>query len=99
MDCFMIGRDLVRLLQNVARIPEFEQLWKDIIHNPQVLSAQFTGRQGPQLSRCWSPASHRQPPPTSARPHGETAVTVSPLRSKALAQRLTLALCAPSGRG
>ncbi|NXT21135.1 INT3 protein, partial [Syrrhaptes paradoxus] len=43
MDCFMIGRDLVRLLQNVARIPEFEQLWKDIIHNPQVLSAQFTG--------------------------------------------------------
>ncbi|XP_035202552.1 integrator complex subunit 3 isoform X1 [Oxyura jamaicensis] len=43
MDCFMVGRDLVRLLQNVARIPEFEQLWKDIIHNPQVLSAQFTG--------------------------------------------------------
>nr|XP_021154914.1 integrator complex subunit 3 isoform X2 [Columba livia] len=43
MDCFMIGRDLVRLLQNVARIPEFEQLWKDIIHNPQVLSTQFTG--------------------------------------------------------
>nr|XP_042699107.1 integrator complex subunit 3 [Chrysemys picta bellii] len=43
MDCFMIGRDLVRLLQNVARIPEFEQLWKDIIHNPQALSAQFTG--------------------------------------------------------
>uniref|UniRef100_A0A8B9F1J5 Integrator complex subunit 3 n=1 Tax=Amazona collaria TaxID=241587 RepID=A0A8B9F1J5_9PSIT len=43
MDCFMIGRDLVRLLQNVARIPEFELLWKDIIHNPQVLSAQFTG--------------------------------------------------------
>ncbi|CAM5174588.1 unnamed protein product [Eretmochelys imbricata] len=43
MDCFMIGRDLVRLLQNVARIPEFEQLWKDLIHNPQALSAQFTG--------------------------------------------------------
>lgn len=46
MDCFMIGRDLVRLLQNVARIPEFEQLWKDIIHNPQVLSTQFTGGYG-----------------------------------------------------
>lgn len=44
MDCFMIGRDLVRLLQNVARIPEFEQLWKDIVHNPQALSPQFTGR-------------------------------------------------------
>ncbi|NWI72307.1 INT3 protein, partial [Dryoscopus gambensis] len=43
MDCFMIGRDLVRLLQNVARIPEFEQLWKDILHNPQVRSSQFTG--------------------------------------------------------
>lgn len=41
----MIGRDLVRLLQNVARIPEFEQLWKDILHNPQVLSSQFTGTQ------------------------------------------------------
>uniref|UniRef100_A0A8C5SSF8 Integrator complex subunit 3 n=1 Tax=Laticauda laticaudata TaxID=8630 RepID=A0A8C5SSF8_LATLA len=44
MDCFHGGiRDLVRLLQSVARIPEFEQLWKDIIHNPQALSPQFTG--------------------------------------------------------
>ncbi|KAK2518220.1 hypothetical protein Q9233_012731 [Columba guinea] len=51
MDCFMIGRDLVRLLQNVARIPEFEQLWKDIIHNPQVLSTQFTGGQGRGIAR------------------------------------------------
>lgn len=42
----MIGRDLVRLLQNVARIPEFELLWKDIIHNPQALSPQFTGEGG-----------------------------------------------------
>lgn len=40
----MIGRDLVRLLQNVARISEFELLWKDIIHNPQALSPQFTGK-------------------------------------------------------
>lgn len=46
MECLMIGRDLVRLLQNVARIPEFELLWKDIIHNPQALSPQFTGKQG-----------------------------------------------------
>lgn len=45
MECLMIGRDLVRLLQNVARIPEFELLWKDIIHNPQALSPQFTGEQ------------------------------------------------------
>ncbi|XP_078063855.1 integrator complex subunit 3-like, partial [Mustelus asterias] len=43
MDCTMIGRDLVRLLQNVARIPEFEKLWRDILHNPQALSPQFTG--------------------------------------------------------
>jgi integrator complex subunit 3 len=36
-----IGRDLVRLLQNVAKIPEFEQLWRDMIHSPQTLSPQF----------------------------------------------------------
>ncbi|XP_048881493.1 integrator complex subunit 3 isoform X1 [Brienomyrus brachyistius] len=43
MDCFIIGRDLVRLLQNVARIPEMELLWRDLLHNPQTLSPQFTG--------------------------------------------------------
>ncbi|KAM9294593.1 LOW QUALITY PROTEIN: integrator complex subunit 3 [Gastrophryne carolinensis] len=43
MDCLMIGRDLVRLLQNVARIPEFDSLWKDMLHNPSALSPQFTG--------------------------------------------------------
>ncbi|XP_061598027.1 integrator complex subunit 3 [Cololabis saira] len=43
MECLIIGRDLVRLLQNVARIPEMELLWKDLLHNPQVLSPQFTG--------------------------------------------------------
>lgn len=93
MDCFMIGRDLVRLLQNVARIPEFEQLWKDIIHNPQVLSAQFTGKAGPGAegmatsvlhcppagdNLCRGPASHRQPPPAFARPCSKAAVTVGP---------------------
>lgn len=50
MECLMIGRDLVRLLQNVARIPEFELLWKDIIHNPQALSPQFTGEQAPRCA-------------------------------------------------
>lgn len=44
IECLMIGRDLVRLLQNVARIPEMELLWRDLLHNPQVLSPQFTGR-------------------------------------------------------
>ncbi|MGH0178636.1 UNVERIFIED_CONTAM: hypothetical protein FKN15_078053, partial [Acipenser sinensis] len=43
MDCYIMGRDLVRLLQNVARIPEMELLWRDLLHNPQALSPQFTG--------------------------------------------------------
>lgn len=43
MEVVTIGRDFVRLLQNVARIPEFEQLWKDILVNPKSLSPTFTG--------------------------------------------------------
>uniref|UniRef100_A0A672LBR4 Integrator complex subunit 3-like n=2 Tax=Sinocyclocheilus grahami TaxID=75366 RepID=A0A672LBR4_SINGR len=43
MECFIMGRDLVRLLQNVARIPEMDLLWRDLLHNPQTLSPQFTG--------------------------------------------------------
>ncbi|XP_054715725.1 integrator complex subunit 3-like [Uloborus diversus] len=42
-ECMMIGRDLVRLLMNVARIPEFEKLWRDIYLNPTSLSPSFTG--------------------------------------------------------
>lgn len=42
-DCMAIGRDLVRLLQNVARIPEFEALWKDVLLNPKSLSPSFSG--------------------------------------------------------
>lgn len=42
-ECLVIGRDLVRLLQNVARIPEFEQLWKDILLAPKSLSPTFNG--------------------------------------------------------
>jgi integrator complex subunit 3 len=40
---YIIGRDLVRLLQDVARIPEFEKLWKDILFNPTVVNPQFKG--------------------------------------------------------
>ena len=40
-DCMLIGRDLVRLLQNLAKLSEFEQLWRDIVLAPQVLSPQF----------------------------------------------------------
>jgi integrator complex subunit 3 len=42
-DCLVIGRDFVRLLQNVARIPEFEQLWRDLLTNPKSLCPTFTG--------------------------------------------------------
>ncbi|XP_050303687.1 integrator complex subunit 3 homolog [Anthonomus grandis grandis] len=42
-ECLVIGRDLVRLLQNVARIPEFEQLWRDLLMAPKSLSPNFTG--------------------------------------------------------
>jgi integrator complex subunit 3 len=48
-DCMCIGRDLIRLLQNVARISEFEKIWKDIFNNPTSLSPGFTGIQ--QLMR------------------------------------------------
>lgn len=42
-DVIVLGRDFIRLLQNVARIPEFEQLWKDMLTNPKILSPTFTG--------------------------------------------------------
>ncbi|XP_044740759.1 integrator complex subunit 3 [Chrysoperla carnea] len=42
-DCILIGRDFVRLLQNVARLPEFEQLWKDILLSPKSLCPSFSG--------------------------------------------------------
>ncbi|XP_052100494.1 integrator complex subunit 3-like isoform X1 [Mytilus californianus] len=42
-DCAVIGRDLVRLLQYVARIPEVESLWKDMLSNPTSISPHFTG--------------------------------------------------------
>lgn len=42
-DCMLVGRDLVRLLQYVARIPEFDKLWLDILTNPQSLSPHFQG--------------------------------------------------------
>ncbi|XP_013787418.1 integrator complex subunit 3-like [Limulus polyphemus] len=44
-ECMMIGRDLVRLLQNVARIPEFDKLWRDMFYEPTSLSSGFTGIQ------------------------------------------------------
>ncbi|XP_019696020.1 integrator complex subunit 3 isoform X1 [Harpegnathos saltator] len=43
VDCLAIGRDFVRLLQNVARISEFEALWKDILQNSKCLCSNFNG--------------------------------------------------------
>lgn len=37
-DCMLIGRDLVRLLQCVARIPEFEHLLRDLMQSPGTLN-------------------------------------------------------------
>jgi integrator complex subunit 3 len=42
-ECLIIGRDLVRLLQNVARLPEFDALWKDMYNAPRTLCANFSG--------------------------------------------------------
>lgn len=42
-ECFQIGRDFVRLLQGVSRIPEITELWRDLINNPQAISPQCTG--------------------------------------------------------
>ncbi|CAK9268434.1 unnamed protein product [Sphagnum jensenii] len=33
-DCILIGRDLIRLLQDVSLIPEFECIWQDLLSNP-----------------------------------------------------------------
>ena len=38
-----LGRDFVRLLQAVARIPEIEEVWMDILFQPSKLSPQFIG--------------------------------------------------------
>ena len=47
-DCMQIGRDLVRLLQNLSKIPEFEQLWKEMMNTPNTLSLQFANAGGLQ---------------------------------------------------
>ena len=42
-DVIVIGGDLLRVLQYVAKIPEFERLWMDIINDPKHLAPNFTG--------------------------------------------------------
>nr|XP_009861046.1 integrator complex subunit 3-like isoform X2 [Ciona intestinalis] len=43
MECCCIGRDLIRLMSAVARIPEIERLWSDVLYKPETLSPSFTG--------------------------------------------------------
>ena len=40
-ECMTIGRELVRLMQNLASIGEFELLWREMLLAPQSLSPQF----------------------------------------------------------
>ncbi|KAJ1820330.1 hypothetical protein LPJ56_003458, partial [Coemansia sp. RSA 2599] len=42
-DCAMVGRDLVRMLQDVARHPAFRSIWSDLLQTPQRLSAHLEG--------------------------------------------------------
>ncbi|CAG0919621.1 unnamed protein product [Notodromas monacha] len=42
-DCLWIGRDLVRLLQNVARIPQIEAFWKELLNSPSTIQPNFPG--------------------------------------------------------
>ncbi|KAI8874325.1 hypothetical protein GQ42DRAFT_159899 [Ramicandelaber brevisporus] len=42
-DIMRVGRDLIRALQDVSRIPEFNEIWIRIIHHPQSLHQSFTG--------------------------------------------------------
>lgn len=41
LDCMQIGRDFLRLLHNVIKIPEFEKLSNDIYNNPKLLHPTF----------------------------------------------------------
>uniref|UniRef100_A0A182NRN5 SOSS complex subunit A homolog n=1 Tax=Anopheles dirus TaxID=7168 RepID=A0A182NRN5_9DIPT len=43
VDIIPLGREFVRLLQNVSRVPEFDQLWKDMHFNPKSLCPTFNG--------------------------------------------------------
>jgi len=38
-----IGRDLIRALQDVAPIPEFQKIWTDLLENPNSFHPQFEG--------------------------------------------------------
>jgi len=39
----VIGRDLIRLLQAVSRIPDLEKVWRLVLHDPAKLDPSFKG--------------------------------------------------------
>lgn len=43
LECLSIGRDFLRILHNLIKIPEFEKLWHDIHINPRSLHPTFQG--------------------------------------------------------
>ncbi|KAJ2728813.1 Integrator complex subunit 3 [Coemansia sp. BCRC 34962] len=45
-DCAVVGRDLVRVLQSVAKIPVFRELWSDLLYRPHVISPVLGGNGG-----------------------------------------------------
>ncbi|KAI8646581.1 protein-domain-containing protein [Parasitella parasitica] len=45
MHCVPIGRDLVRVLFDLSTMPDFSQIWDDLLNNPQKLSPKFGGVQ------------------------------------------------------
>lgn len=42
-DSILVGRDFLRLLHQINKIPEFEKLWHDIFNNPKSLHSTFQG--------------------------------------------------------
>ena len=42
-ECKAIGRDAVRLLQDVNKQPEFDALWKDLLGRPNIFAPEFAG--------------------------------------------------------
>lgn len=41
-ECRVIGRDLIRLIDEVRKFPEFEVIWKDLLHKPTSFSPTLT---------------------------------------------------------
>jgi integrator complex subunit 3 len=38
----VIGRDLIRLIDEIKKFPEYEVIWKDLLHKPTTFSPTLT---------------------------------------------------------